>query len=211
MSFQQIDFASWEREEHFHHYYTAVPCSYSITVELDVTTLQKHVKERGLSFYPVMIHGIAKIVNRHKEFRMTLNTENTVGYFDVVHPSYTVFHPDSETFSSLWTLYQEDFGSFYAQYLEDQKTYGSKRQFEPKKTREDVFCISCIPWLSYTSFQLNLPKGNDYLLPIFTFGKFTQKGPLLSLPFSLQIHHAACDGFHVARFIHELQAWANTF
>ena len=74
-----------------------------------------------------MIHSIAKIVNRHKEFRMALNTENTVGYFDVVHPSYTVFHPDSETFSSLWTLYQEDFGSFYAQYLEDQKTYGSKR------------------------------------------------------------------------------------
>ncbi len=33
--------------------------------------------------------------------------------WDSVHPCYTVFHEQTETFSSLWSEYHDDFGSFY--------------------------------------------------------------------------------------------------
>jgi len=52
---------------------------------------------------------------------------------------------------------------------------------------------------------LNLPRGEKYLLPIFTVGKFYEQSKKISLLLSVQVHHAACDGFHTSRFINELQ------
>ena len=209
--FQLMNLENWERREHFHHYLTAVPCAYSMTVELDVTALRNRVHERRIPFYAAMIYGIAHVVNRHREFRMALDSNGNLGDYDILHPSYTIFHPDSETFSSLWTLYQEDFELFYAGYLEAEREFGNDKRFEPKGSREDAFCISCIPWISFTSFQLHLPKGSGYLFPIFTYGKFTQRAERFTLPFTLQAHHAVCDGFHAARFLNELQEWVNSF
>ena len=39
MAFHPIEKESWDRREYFDHYFTAVPCTYSMTVKLDVTRL----------------------------------------------------------------------------------------------------------------------------------------------------------------------------
>lgn len=31
------------------------------------------------------------------------------------------------------------------------------------------------------------------------------------LPLAIQVHHTVCDGFHAARFVNALQAWADSF
>lgn len=50
----------------------------------------------------------------------------------------------------------------------------------------------------------------DYLLPIFTIGKYFEQNGIIRLPIAIQVHHAVCDGFHVGRFIEELQEAMNT-
>ena len=67
-----------------------------------------------------------------------------------------------------------------------------------------------ITWVSFNGFNLNLQKGYDYLLPIFTFGKFYKENDIYWLPLSIQVHHAVCDGFHTCRLINELQNILNT-
>ena len=62
-----------------------------------------------------------------------------------------------------------------------------------------------IPWASFTAFNLNLQKGYDYLPPIFTMGKLSQRGDRWLLPLAAQVHHSVCDGFHLSRFLSELQ------
>ena len=62
-----------------------------------------------------------------------------------------------------------------------------------------------IPWSTFEGFNLNLQKGYDYMLPIFTMGRFYQDSEKIMLPFAIQVHHAICDGFHICRFINELQ------
>ena len=52
-------------------------------------------------------------------------------------------------------------------------------------------------------------KGYDYLLPIFTFGQYYEDGGKYYIPLSIQVHHAVCDGFHVCRFLDELQDLLN--
>ena len=69
----------------------------------------------------------------------------------------------------------------------------------------NIFTISSIPWVNFSGFNLNLPKATDYLLPIFTTGKYFEQNEKIWLPIAIQVHHAVCDGFHIARFINEFQ------
>ena len=40
MNFTPIDLEQWPRREHFEHYLTRVPCTYSATFTLDITRLR---------------------------------------------------------------------------------------------------------------------------------------------------------------------------
>ena len=62
----------WSRQEHFDHYLNHVRCSYSFTVEIEVTELHAKLKALGLKTYPVHIYLLAAAVNQLPEFRMGL-------------------------------------------------------------------------------------------------------------------------------------------
>ena len=204
MTFQPIDLRTWARREYFEHYFSAVPCQYSMTVKLDITGL----RQRGLSLYPTMLYALARSVNRHEEFRTAFDGEGRLGIYDRLEPSYTVFHKDSQTFSCLWTEYQEDYAAFCRAYQQDLDAYSSAEGFEGKpNTPPNVFNVSMIPWESFDSFHLHCPQGNSYLLPIFTIGRFYREGDRVLLPLAAQVHHAVCDGFHLCRLIGEVRAW----
>lgn len=207
MSFHAIDWDSWQRRETYLHFTNEVPCTYSMCVQLRLQALQPRLKAQGYKLFPTLLYGLSKQVNRHREFRMTRRGENEVGYCDTLHPSYTVFHPETESFSSRWTAYTPSFPAFHARYLVD-----AQRDGEAGEPPEDgIFYVSCIPWVTFTGFHLHLPEGGDSLTPIFTIGRYQESGGDLLLPLSLQVHHAVCDGYHAARFINELQAWIDDF
>ena len=103
--FQLIDRSTWKREEYFNHYFSDVPCTYSMTVRLDITEL----REKRVSLYPTMLYLIACVVNRHEEFRTALDENGEVGVCEYLSPCNTVFHKESETFSNLWTTYSPNY------------------------------------------------------------------------------------------------------
>lgn len=212
MNFKIIDLEKYERKEHFLHYINNVPCFYSITANIDITNLKKYVKEKGYKLYPTIIYAITRIVNNHNEFRTSLDGKNNLGYFTEVNPSYTIFHKDDNTFSNIWTKYDLDFIEFYKNYENDIKEYGDKKGFITKKLENDnLINISAIPWTSFMGFNLNLPRAEKYLLPIFTIGKYFEQDKKILLPLAVQVYHAVCDGFHTSRFINELQELFNNF
>ncbi len=202
MSFHPIDLDTWPRKEYFDHYFSQVPCSYTITSDLDITLLRRY----HYRLYPTMLYFLAQKVNAHPEFRTGFNQEGVLGVFDHMDPSYTIFHPSTETFSNIWTEYTSDYAEFCRRYDSDQKNYGMVEQFQAKPGEpEHVFPVSMIPWVTFSSFELHLPQGNRYLFPIFTMGKFVEQNGSVLLPISIRVHHAVCDGFHTARFLNELQ------
>ena len=69
----------------------------------------------------------------------------------------------------------------------------------------NTFPVSMLPWESFDGFQLNMQKGYEYLLPNYTMGRYTRDGERYLLPLSIQVHHAACDGFHVCRLLAALK------
>ena len=125
-------------------------------------------------------------------------------------PYYTVFHKDTETCSNLWTEYKANLDDFCAAYEEDMLKHGKQPEITGKPNiPSNNFTVSMLPWATFEGFNLNLQKGYNYLIPIFTIGKYYQENERIIIPIAIQVHHAVCDGFHVCRFISELQELIN--
>lgn len=68
MTFNLIDLETWERKEFYLHFINEVRCTYSTTVNLDITNLKGH------RLYPAMIWLLTQTVNQIPEFRTALQT-----------------------------------------------------------------------------------------------------------------------------------------
>lgn len=208
MSFVEIQMEQWARKDHYEHYKNNVPCSYSLTVDVDITNLLIRSKEQDFKVYPAQIYMLATIVNQFTEFRTTTNEKHRLGYWEVIDPMYTVLNPDTETFSAVWTKYHRCFHTFYQACLKDMAQYGSGVLFPQRNLPANIFNVSSIPWLDFTGFNLNLFSGKDYLLPIFTIGKHKKENEKTLMPLAIQCHHAVCDGYHVGKFTEKLRKMA---
>ena len=206
--FRLISMEDWPRRPYFEHYTQDTPCTYSICRDLDITNLRR----RHLRLYPTMLYLLTEQVNRYPQFRTDTDAQGRLGIHDSMHPCYTIFHPETETFSNLWTEFDPDYRTFCSRYEEDQRIYGNLPGFAPKPdTPANIFPVSMIPWTTFTGFTLHLDKGSGYYLPIFTMGRFTETAEGCTLPLALQVHHGVCDGFHTARFLEGLQQRVASF
>lgn len=202
MNFNIINKEEWHRKEYFDHYFNEIPCTYSMTVKLDITK----IKNSDRKLYPTMLYFITKVVNRHSEFRTSIDIDGNLCIFDEMLPCYTVFNKESETFSNIWTQYCDSYDEFCKLYEKDIEMFGSvKKMIAKPDIPENNFPVSMIPWTTFDGFNLNLQKGYQYLLPIFTMGKYYEENSRYILPLAIQVHHAVCDGVHVSRFVNELQ------
>lgn len=209
MSFIPIDQDSWPRREHFQHYLNRVPCSYSVTVQVDITSLRQALQEQGLKAYPAQIYLLATVVNQFPEFRMSLLGDGQPGYWASVDPMYTVLNQRSETFSAIWTPYHPSFSHFYAACLADIERHATGALTPQAGIPANTFNVSSLPWIDFTAFNLNLYSESRYLLPIFTIGKYIEQAGRTLMPLAIQVHHAACDGLHVGRFVAALRQLAS--
>lgn len=201
-----IDLDSWPRAEHYRHYATAVRCTYAITVELDATRLTSAIRDAGRKTYPTQIWALAEAVNRHEPFRMGLTDDGEPGVWDVVHPSFTVFNPERETFASVWTPYDPDFAAFHDRAVDLLRTHRSATEMFPQSdVPPNTFDVSSLPWTTFSGFSLQIEDAWSHLPPIFTLGRYVEREGRVLQPLAIQIHHAAADGFHTGRLVDDLQ------
>ena len=52
---EKMDDLFAKRKQHIQHYLYDAPCTYSLSVELDITHLLSELKSRGLKLYPALI------------------------------------------------------------------------------------------------------------------------------------------------------------
>ena len=83
MTFRKIDRTAWPRNEIFEHYFSTIPCTYSLTAKLDIT----NIRAKQLRLYPTMAHSITTVVNRHEEFRTAFDEADELGVYSELHRS----------------------------------------------------------------------------------------------------------------------------
>lgn len=189
-----------------------IPCGYTVTVRLDVENLYQQVKKCGLKFYPAFIYCTGKVVNEKREFKMGVDQEGRPGYFDVMHPNFTIFHKDDHTFSDIWSYYDDDFQTCYQNIINDMETYKDVKGPKGKEGQPpNFFCISCVPWMDFTGYSTWVPTGRPNLFPIITFGKYVEEEGRRKLSAALTISHASADGYHASMFFERLQEVLDEF
>lgn len=212
MSFNLIDMNNWVRKDYYNHYMHKVCCTYSVTSNIDISGLRTALKSMNKKIYPAQIYMLTTVVNQYQEFRINIDSDGNLGFWDELNPSYTIFNKEKELFSSIWTIHSHSFIQFYENCISDIDCYSSAGSLMPKPDQPlNTYNISCLPWMSFTGFNLNLYTDGSYLPPIFTIGKFIEEDNKVLMPLSVQVHHSVCDGFHVGRFTNALQELANNY
>ncbi|RGZ00887.1 chloramphenicol acetyltransferase [Clostridium sp. AM58-1XD] len=210
MGFHMIDMDTWERREHYHYYRNIIKTRYNLNAEIDITNLLKQVKEKELRFYPVFVYILIRAVNDTKELRMSLDSDGHLGYWDLCHPSYTIFHDDDKTFSDIWTEYSEDFSVFYKRAVSDMEMYKNVKGIKAKPDTPPNFCpISCVPWLTFTGYGSDTYAESNMFYPVILFGKYHESDGRFLLPLGISVNHAVADGYHTCSFFQKVQSEAS--
>lgn len=211
--FSPLDLRTWKRGQMFYYFAKMAPTGYSLTVDVDITRMLAVCREAGVKFFPAYLWLVTKCLNRWTEFRIA-EKEGQIGYYDFLTPLYASFHEDDQTFSLMWTEFQEDFSVFYRAYLENQKRYGDNhgvlcqnRTVPP----ENAYTVSCVPWISFRSFTVHSYGNKPYYFPSVEAGRYYESGGSILMPLSITCHHAASDGYHVKCSLEDFQESADNF
>ncbi len=211
--FTPIDLQTWNRGQTFWYFSKMAPTGYSLTVNVDITHMKAVLKGAGMKFFPAYLWLATKLLNQQIEFRIA-EKDGQIGYYDALTPLYAAFHKDDKTFSLLWTPYDEHFPTFHQAYMENQKKYGDNHGILARPGElppPNAYTISCVPWISFDHFAVHSYENKPYYFPSVEAGKFFEEGGRLKMPLSLTCHHATTDGWHVHRFLEDLQAEMDRF
>jgi chloramphenicol O-acetyltransferase type A len=203
--FHPIDRNTWDRAPYFHYFTKMLPTGYSLTVEVDITNTYNMVKKTGKKFFPAYLYLTSRLITQQQEFRIA-ERSGQLGHYEVLHPSYACFHEDVKTMSCMWTEYASDFVTFYNNYMEDQKQYAGNYGILAKADiPENSYMVGMLPWTQFNSYS-PVPYGNsNYYFPVLQAGKFFDKADRKMMPFSISVHHAVADGYHVGLFLQRFQ------
>ena len=171
------------------------------------------LKEAGLKFFPAYLWLVTKNLNAWQEFKIA-EKDGQVGFYDTLTPLYAAFHEDTKTFSLMWTKFDADFRSFHEAYLHNQRTYGHNHSVLAQADQlppPNAYTVSALPWVSFQHFAVHSYENKPYYFPSVEAGKFVESEGKLLMPLSITCHHATTDGYHVSRFLEQLQTDANHF
>lgn len=207
--FTPIDIDSWARKEYFEYYFERLKCKYNLSINIDISPLHKCRVEKGYKFFPSFLYVIMRAINENEEFRMSFQ-DNILGYWEYSHPSYTIFHDDTKTFSDIWSEYNPNFKTFYNTVVTDIKKYQHVKKLKARENQPPNFCpISSLPWLSFTSISQDTYSESDFLFPLIRFGKYWEESGKTWIPLSASVHHAVADGYHTSKLVNDIQKWVN--
>lgn len=215
MNYKKIDLNTWNRSYHYNYFMKPenfMRMRVGMTANIDITKLISTIKMNGLRCYPTFTYLVSKVINDHDCFKYA-HHEGDLVLWDKLNVRYPMLNESSETVTSIWLEYDEDFKTFYAKALQDIEKYkGVQSMYAKENFPPNFYDITSIPWVSFTDFQIDM-YGTDgsWLLPFVAIGKFFNHDDKVLMPVSLKVHHATCDGYHMGLFYNELQNLAENF
>jgi len=202
---KKFDIDSWNRKTQYDFFKNYEDPFFNLTTQLNVTNLYHYCKRNELSFFLGCLYMAVESANEILEFRLRINN-NRVVEFESIDIGSTVLNDDN-TFSFCYFDRKNsifDFDKDGKQTIQKQK---EKSYFDSNKNLQNVIYCSFIPWTSFTSFKhaRNIERENGGI-PKFVFGKYFEENGAKKMPFSIEVHHALMDGFHVGKFLEIFQS-----
>lgn len=201
---KKIEMNYWKRKDVFNFYKDMELPRYQITVELDVKKFYDYVKVNKLSFYFSFMWLVLDELNQIENFKYRfVHGEPCV--FDLISPSFTDKVEDGDTFKIVNADFMDDILVFQEKAIRKSKEQGHRFIDLEEEVRQDLVYITTFPWAKFT--QTSHPSNIDSkdAIPRIGWGKFEKQGEKMMMPFTIEVHHAFVDGFHVGKLINQLE------
>lgn len=206
---KRIDIAEWERKEYYELFSQYDEPFFGIVSEIDCTKAYKAAKENNFSFYACYLHKSLVAVNGIEELKYRIDSEGVVLY-DQINASPTIGR-DNGTFGFGFIPYHEEFSVFNEKLLvEVERVRNIKGLGMNENTmRTDVIHYSSIPWIKFSG--LTHARNYKFLdsTPKISFGRAAYTNDRMTMPVSVNVHHALVDGLHVAKYLELFQDLLN--
>ena len=110
----------------------------------------------------------------------------------------------TKVMSDLFTEYTDDFNEFYKAMVNDLEMYKKDTKYTTAFA-ENFYIVSSVPWITYSSFNVNNETNMPMLFLMVTWGKYYEKDEKIFMPVSLQVHQSVADGYHCSLFYDEVK------
>jgi chloramphenicol O-acetyltransferase type A len=201
--FTRIDMAHYPRIEQY-TYFKQSGLSFSTTVNIDITSLKAALKDKGVKEYPAQMWLLTTAANTIPEFRMFLDWDGNLAYWDSVSPFYATFCKDTKSVSLIETEYNHFFSLFYNDYKNDVEKFCNGHFVPQGKIEPNNINISSVPWIDFTDMSFSAMPTGDFR-PQLVIGRYLEQDGKVLMPLSITVSHAVCDGYHVGQFIKKVR------
>ncbi len=201
---KKIEIESWYRKDQYNFFLDYDNPFFNICSEVDATKLYKFAKEHNLSFFISMLYAVVKAANETEEFRYRIMDESVVIY-DTIHTGSTILNEDN-SFSFCYFAYSESFEEFYEN-AENvlKRNRENKPVLEPRANESDLLHVSVLPLTTFSSISHPRKFRGGDSVPKIVLGKYHMVHGERKLPISIEVHHSLMDGFHLAKYLTNLQ------
>lgn len=195
---KRIDMNTYPRRDHFAHFCAMAYPYVGVTVDADVTDLLALCREKGYSFYLLVLHAVALAADEVPEFRRRINQGGIVEY-DECPTSHTELKPDG-TYAYCTLHHHMPLADYLAKAEAARAAARESGSIEEEDDVQSMYFISTLPWLHYTQLVQPVACGEESN-PRITWGKYQPDAAgRMMMPLSVLVHHALADGLHIAKF-----------
>ena len=85
------------------------------------------------------------------------------------------------------------------------KKYNKNPVVSKKADKMNSIYITSLPWINFNSITHPINIKNVDSVPRIAWGKYRKERDSIIIPFSVQVHHALMDGYHVSKYINDLK------
>jgi len=205
--YKVLDLNNWKRYKQYKWFSSfANPC-YGIDSLIDVTDVVNYSKNTKTSFFINFLYVLTKSLNEIDELRLRV-VDNEVRLYDVINPTYTIM-TDALAFENGGHQMSFDYDTFYAECKKEVETKKHKLKVDDtyNSNSYDVFYITCLPWLDFTSFTHPIPSGNveSLSVPRICWGKYKEKDGRYLMMLNITVSHALVDGYPLSSAFNKVQ------
>ena len=195
---KRIDMNTYPRRDHFAHFCAMAYPYVGVTVDADVTDLLALCREKGYSFYLLVLHAVALAADEVPEFRRRIDQGGIIE-FDACPTSHTELKPDG-TYAYCTLRHHMPLADYLAKAEAARAAARESGSIEEEDDVQSMYFISTLPWLHYTQLIQPVACGEESN-PRITWGKYQPDAAgRMMMPLSVLVHHALADGLHIAKF-----------
>lgn len=203
-SMKIIDLEAWNRKAQYDFFKDYEDPFFNLTSNLDVTNLYSYCKKHELSFSLACLFVAIKSINDISEFKLRIKNGDVV-QFNSVPIGSTVLN-DDKTFSFCVFPFTPSIFEFDKNGKEIIEKHKKGITFNPQEEEVQMVHCSTIPWVSFTAMK-HARKGDEAGkgIPKIVFGGLFDENNSKKIPFSVEVHHALMDGYHVSLLLNKMQ------